>query len=1103
MMNVNRERKDQIPVMQRGAPREDAIVSDDTVVPPANAANLGVNPSPLSRDEEVRERADMGAGRPLGNSNQMVSVKQPKRSAHLHKSDEKTTPMDAKPQRAAVNPSVNPSKATPPKVVQGGLWGEEDELVIVKQNTDKQNGGQTSQLVPETDKIAPRRLKKGPVRQSVVVPEVLAIVESPAIVHPDIDDVSVVPANPPIEKPLSRHGALAEHVENPKTYPAFAMDTLKVRGGNAVRLEVTNFDDGANEPAEDREEEAHGEAELTSTTPASKKDVPIVNAVAREEKLSEEERLTPQLNHRRHDKKNRKRTDHDTNTELLHVQEPVPQVDDSQQLDVRDTRINEAADVDKINAVEGVSRGEDRGRKVRGSENMILDPPSVITAPEILSEAGTNVDLLSSDEGVVKGALVDVQKPLRNGQSNIVKKQLDGSKRHWIRKPAHPKQKAMPLSLRIDVDADDSSKIATGVLPKNLDVEKAILDEIITSPISIGAIGDANEDEKPKKTVADPISNVDSIDSPVVKKQNSRTKIQQGTIKTGQLPGKTKKKGGNSDSNADLRGHEPEIPVKGSRRGRKSAKAKSQVSYVCLGVPCTEDEYETLMSDILSVKVNLLVSIHTPHQRFSRYYQGTNVTTLEYSPMGSIIESCRRQICPATFFRSAGGAGLDIRRKTCIQVGRAPTQTINIDTLRHHGRLVDIINMYGGVQDVATSDEVCIRAMQAPLSSSASFDKVRTAGLISIGSSTPDVMQERPLEPAMILVGDLICETLANNKRPSYILIGKQCSESTEEKIRIEGGSSVSLFRVSQQSPSVHIPVLVTLRSAYVSQYGHIYNSNFLISPDSNCAQSNQAKPRGGSAMRHSEVFVMSQTWGDSFFHGIIETVPRLMAYHSELVKMPKVAIHHSGGGYVPELLRFLGYTELERRLVTGDVYGGLVYYPEPSLFCGGAGSWQINALRDLINEKLVERARMLGTTKRPRTILVVQRTHRDRRIKNHDDLIRVLETKFPDEHIQILTDDPPPSLVDGFQLINDAKIIIAPHGSALTNLIAVSSTLKTVAIEFLPADNEINLCYATIAWQLGLEWYGVSPEGARFRSEMVVDVGLVVGLVASILSKS
>lgn len=234
------------------------------------------------------------------------------------------------------------------------------------------------------------------------------------------------------------------------------------------------------------------------------------------------------------------------------------------------------------------------------------------------------------------------------------------------------------------------------------------------------------------------------------------------------------------------------------------------------------------------------------------------------------------------------------------------------------------------------------------------------------------------------------------------------------------------------------------------------------------------------SLPQYDEVFVVTQYWGTSVFHRMIEIVPRLALFVDFLKANPGIRIAAPEvGGRLAELLEIVGLDA--SRLVTGAVRAKIVYQPR-STGCGTANVQESQALarlyRDYIERSFPRPPRRNG--------LVLIRRSRSRRFREQEAIESAMRRVAAEFNLtySLFADDPTPALADTMAAFHSAVVVVGPHGAGLSNVLF--SAPGTFVVEGVCNVPHVNLCYLWLAHVLGHHWHGLA---SRAGCEDVVDV--------------
>jgi hypothetical protein len=115
-----------------------------------------------------------------------------------------------------------------------------------------------------------------------------------------------------------------------------------------------------------------------------------------------------------------------------------------------------------------------------------------------------------------------------------------------------------------------------------------------------------------------------------------------------------------------------------------------------------------------------------------------------------------------------------------------------------------------------------------------------------------------------------------------------------------------------------------------------------------------------------------------------------------------------------------------------------------------------------------------------PSAILVINRGSHNpplcvRCIRNHDELVRSLRASFPGPEVIEFTEH---SMTETVALFARTRLVIAPHGAGLTNMLFLPRCAAVVEIHTFHKERKVNYCYVDMALGLGLSYEGLAPIG-------------------------
>jgi len=228
----------------------------------------------------------------------------------------------------------------------------------------------------------------------------------------------------------------------------------------------------------------------------------------------------------------------------------------------------------------------------------------------------------------------------------------------------------------------------------------------------------------------------------------------------------------------------------------------------------------------------------------------------------------------------------------------------------------------------------------------------------------------------------------------------------------------------------------------------------------------------------YRELFVMTQFWGTSFFHKIVEVMPRVAPYVEFLRDNPSVHIHApEDRSQVSEMLRMLSVDPV--RVVTGITRAKLVYLPQGTP-CGFPDARSIQLLSKRLREHVQSKHRPF----RNRLIYVRRSGLRRFAVEAPIEFVLRAVAERRQLNFTVFSDRPTPPLSRAAELFNDAVAVVGPHGAGLSNVVFCEP--GTALIEGVCNEPHVNMCYQMTAHMLGLRYHGIPSRGG---CERVVDV--------------
>jgi len=300
------------------------------------------------------------------------------------------------------------------------------------------------------------------------------------------------------------------------------------------------------------------------------------------------------------------------------------------------------------------------------------------------------------------------------------------------------------------------------------------------------------------------------------------------------------------------------------------------------------------------------------------------------------------------------------------------------------------------------------------------------------------------------------------------------------------------------RAPSNTPPRVALATNACVSGYGYIILENIVFIPEEVC-EVGMPRPYSSSSQMVGSVVVVSQVWGEGYFHFLFESVARLALVAPWLRGNPDVYVGlvNTNPPFVVEILEGMGIRK--ERLVATPLCASRVLLPEP-VSCFQPSPHHLAALRrellralDLTAAATTTTTTTTTTSTRRPSILMVRRDNIRRRIANFPGLLDAVHALGVPIEVQA---DATNALM-ALAMWRKATLVLAPHGAALSNMVVLNP--GSTIIEFQDSE-EVNPAFERAARSLGLHYHVFFPPGAVHDATMTVDIARAVDLVRTIL---
>jgi Glycosyltransferase 61 len=306
-----------------------------------------------------------------------------------------------------------------------------------------------------------------------------------------------------------------------------------------------------------------------------------------------------------------------------------------------------------------------------------------------------------------------------------------------------------------------------------------------------------------------------------------------------------------------------------------------------------------------------------------------------------------------------------------------------------------------------------------------------------------------------------------------------------------------------------------------------------------------------GAYRYYDKAIVIAATWSVEYFHTVVENLPRLLLLRDFILALPDQSIPIvalKSYRETPFLKFFADIWGMGDRLewVGLDlvVYADTMYIPEPTT-CLALQPIMAQAYRSAIHNVLREQPVSTDQSQLPPPLnvdaatstlpvntanatetsismqksatdnnvddldtaadwIVVIRRRYSRFLRNHDDMMTALTAALPNEKWYVFDDEGQPNYkspgIPQWQVFKRAKLVVAPHGAGLANLLACPLNIDVV--EMLGVGKDSELCFLHLSLALGHRHHPVHminlEEGERRSYE--ADIEQVLQVVTSIV---
>lgn len=203
--------------------------------------------------------------------------------------------------------------------------------------------------------------------------------------------------------------------------------------------------------------------------------------------------------------------------------------------------------------------------------------------------------------------------------------------------------------------------------------------------------------------------------------------------------------------------------------------------------------------------------------------------------------------------------------------------------------------------------------------------------------------------------------------------------------------------------------------------------------------------------------------WGKNYYHILTEEIPNLIKINKYNKTLPIIMNHNET--YIKDILSVFKFENPILRLEKSNLYDIKSCYTTNITFSGKPSKYELELVRNYLVDKNIFKI------KKQELGVIIYRIEDERRILNHNEMLNYLNNKYSDIkwvvfHTMLF--------LDTIDLFSKAKIIIAPHGAGLTNM--MFSPTGCNIIELIPYSDP-NECYYHLSSMLDHKYYCIVCE--------------------------
>ncbi|ESN97794.1 hypothetical protein HELRODRAFT_193201 [Helobdella robusta] len=284
--------------------------------------------------------------------------------------------------------------------------------------------------------------------------------------------------------------------------------------------------------------------------------------------------------------------------------------------------------------------------------------------------------------------------------------------------------------------------------------------------------------------------------------------------------------------------------------------------------------------------------------------------------------------------------------------------------------------------------------------------------------------------------------------------------------------------------PPPYALYLTVIQDAVINLVGDVITGSYKIVPFT-CSHDNipTIPIEYPESTVYKEVFIVTQFWGTSYFHKLIEVMPRLAPYRKFLKDNKQVLIHApEERRQVSEMLNILGINS--ERIITGVVRAKVVYLPQGT----PCGFPQVQGLQLLSHYMKLSLNKMQNNitvntdnsnknkahkSLLPKQLLLIKRSGL-RRFRQQKEIENAVKTFCGRNNLTfvLFDDNPVPSLPETMSIFHSSSFVVAPHGAGLANVMFCKQ--GSIIIEGVCNPPHVNMCYQFVSHVLGMRYHAI-----------------------------